>query len=492
MAIYNTLPVQLMRTSDAWTPSTPAEAEREANKPLKEAYAPEALIVDIEEPPADILPIPGAHIATIMNNDRLTAQDHFQDVRYLSMNISTSAIKSRTKEAPFYSPGDIVTLFPKNFPGDVEALIQLQNWQDIADVPLHLKYTSGAPDPDPLYLPFVRKWHTVSTPTIRSLLLHNFDITAIPRRDFFTQISRHTKDETHKERLREFGNPAHLDEFFDYATRPRRSILEILQDFHTVQLPFQYIAAFFPTLRGRQFSIASGGVIAMPEQDEHETVRIDLCIALVKYQTVLRKVRQGVCSRWVNKLKPGTKIAITIQKGSYPSLEPVLRRPVLMVAPGTGVAPMRSLIFERDRVKLSWERQAILNDANEQQPGKAMLIFGNRNVAKDWLFARELRDNDYIRSQITIKTAWSRNYPRGDKRNKYVQDVIRDSGWEIYKMLALDGGTVFVCGSSGKMPAGVKAALTDVYREYGRLNMDEAEERIAALEKDKRYVQETW
>ena len=107
--------------------------------------------------------------------------------------------------------------------------------------------------------------------TLRDLLTVNLDITAIPQRSVLEILAHYTDDPTHKERLLEFSNPAYTDEFFDYATRPRRGILEVLQDFQSVKLPFNIVTTVFPVIRGRQYSIASGGIQKISQKDTSAT-----------------------------------------------------------------------------------------------------------------------------------------------------------------------------------------------------------------------------
>jgi sulfite reductase alpha subunit-like flavoprotein len=299
----------------------------------------------------------------------------------------------------------------------------------------------------PLFQPNLARLPLPSPCTLRNILLHNLDITAIPRRYFFEHIANFTSDLTHKERLMEFCNPTYTDEFFDYTSRPRRSILEVLQDFPSVQIPFRFATSIFPVLRGRQFSIASCGFAKNTTgHPDPEAVRIDLCVALVKYKTVLKKVRQGVCSRYIASLKVGTDINITFQRGSFPRPMPLLLRPILMIAPGTGIAPMRALVHERLYQKIE----------NQQAVGSATLIFGGRNITTDDLYCKEL---DSPQSDLTFFVAWS----RAQKEKRYVQDIVRE-----------------------------QAVLVWDIASKGRVSEEIAEGWVSELEKQGRYVQETW
>lgn len=426
-------------------------------------------IFDNELPPPDLLPIPHSITAIVQQNSALTPHDHWQNVRHISLLVD--------KKIP-YRPGGTIAIYPKNFPSDVDSLIQLMDWTADADKPLAILPTPGSSYLSPTFLPSLSKLPTTTPPTLRSLLTNNLDITSIPRRFFFEVISKFTSDPLHRSRLLEFTNPAYSDEFYDYTSRPRRSILEVLHDFPSVRLPWRWAPSIFPVLQPRLFSICSGGVLKHPND---ESTVVQICVAVVKYRTVLKKVRQGVCSRYLASLQPGTSIKIVFHHGVFNFSPQVARKPVVMIAPGTGVAPMRSLIYER----ALWRATGDLQD-----PGQAVLIFGGRNAKKDFLY-----NIDWSNRELDVKvlTAWSRD----QKEKVYVQDVIRKEAEMIWRLLVEGGGSVFVCGSSGKMPVGVRKAIIDAIEEVGKtldynFRRDRAEEEVVRMETEGRYWQETW
>ena len=455
-----------MRTN--WAPEP--EYEPDIRSQLKEDASDHAPAYEDREifPPCDMLPIPKAFEAKLNKNERVTPESHWQDVRLLTFSVSVG------KD---YEPGDTVTIFPKNFPQDVQALIDLQGWNDVADVPLI--FESQAPDyfgaenlvtPPPGLIP-------LEDSTLRELLIHNLDITAIPKRYFFNLIANYTDDLVHRERLLDFTNPMYTDEFFDYATRPRRSILEVLQDFPSVKLPWKWATTLFPTIRGRQFSICSGGDLQQ-YSPALGTIKLQILVAIVKYKTVLKKVRQGLCSRYLAGLREGAVIGMTMTPNTtfFDAVQAGVGRPVIMVGPGTGVAPCRSLI---------WQRAAeAVNFPNKSR--ELVLFFGNRNKNADFFFEEEWKDPSL---RLKVFTAFSR-----DQREKiYVQDLIRREGHLVHKLL-LENALIIVCGSSGKMPQQVRQAFLAVIEEHGAPweSREQVEEVLDGIEKGGKYIQETW
>jgi sulfite reductase alpha subunit-like flavoprotein len=348
-----------------------------------------------------------------------------------------------------------------------------------------------------LPLPNIRSESTV---TLRELLTSHLDILSIPRRSFFAHLAHFTTDEFHRARLLEFTDPQYIDELYDYTTRPRRSILEVLQEFESVKIPWQRICSVIPALRGRQFSIAS----AYKEEGKQGT-KVELCIAIVKYKTVIKRIREGVCTRYVSSFRPGQEITVTLQKGGLGVTKTELDRPVVMIGPGTGVAPMRSLIWQRKYWREELQSTARDDDRDKEVP-RDILFFGCRNAEADFLFKDEweaLKKEDAL---LDVFPAFSRDqvshFPiptleiftdgQFQRQKVYVQDLLRSHSARVYDALHEKGGIVYICGSSGKMPQAVREALIECFQKHGSLSREEAEGYLAEMEKNGRYKQETW
>ncbi|KAK8059549.1 riboflavin synthase domain-like protein [Apiospora saccharicola] len=382
----------------------------------------------------------------ITGNKRVTPQDHWQDVRALTLIVHPKKLNTGLADVLLYNPGDTLVLHPKNFPADVQALIDLMDWNDVADKPF--VHYSVRKDGIPVeHAP--KNCYPVPNTTLRQLLLHNYDITAIPKRIFFDHIKFFATEEMQIQRIREFSDPTYSDEFYDYTSRPRRSILEVLQEFSSVKIPYQWVPSLFPVIRGREYSIASGGSLLEVEGTNY--IRVELLVALVKYKTVLRKTRQGLASRYIESLSEGTVMQVGIGEHHGPPTEPeddLLRRPsyhpntdplelpVLAIAPGTGVAAIRSYFYDR---------------ASHHRRGEDVLFFGGRNRSADFFFEKE-----WEKLNVQVFTAFSRD----QKEKIYVQDVIRREAAKVCELVT-KGAIICLCGSAGKMPEAVRLALKD-------------------------------
>ncbi|KAF2448390.1 sulfite reductase flavo protein alpha-component [Karstenula rhodostoma CBS 690.94] len=437
------------------------------NRQHREAESDKVVQNDAEEvPPDNLLDIPGGLTASIASNDRVTPTSHWQDVRQLNLDVS---------DYHPYIPGDVLTIYPKNFPTDVNELLSVMKWTSVADIPL--RFTPSSPATLPTSRLPIPHFTSTTTLTLRTLLTNHLDIMSIPRRSFFAQLAHFTSDEFQKQRLLEFTDPEYIDELYDYTSRPRRSILEVLQEFETVKIPWQRLCSIIPTVRGRQFSIASA---LDPAAEAKKQTRIELLIAIVKYKTVIKRIRQGVCTRYVASLRPGQRITVTLQKGGLGVTKKETERPVVMVGPGTGIAPMRALTYQRK----FWREESQHKDIGARD----MLFFGCRNAESDYYFKDEWAQLQKEGIPLDVFVAFSR-----DQREKvYVQDLVRQQSARVYEALAKRDGIVYICGSSGRMPQAIREALIEAFQSHGNLDRTAAEAYLAAMEKSGRYKQETW
>lgn len=403
---------------------------------------------DEDLPPTEPLPLPNGWTATLAEKKRLTPITHWQDVELLSFDIPSRPDGTRLRSVP----GDCLTIYPKNFPSDVQRLLTAMDWSSIADQPLDLSLCPSLP----------RGLHIPSPTTLRTLLLHNIDFTAVPRRSFLKNMSYFSDDQYHKERLLEFIMTDYLDEYFDYATRSRRSIIEVLEEFHSVKIPAYRLLDIFPLIRGRDFSIANGGAY-LDHPTEPGTTRIDLLIAMVRYRTVLRKPRQGLCSRYLASLPTLSILHVTHKPVLTPIHGPTnAARPLIAMATGTGLAPVRALIHER---------------ITHPSPGPNCLFFGNRNRSADYLF-----ESEWPTLNVPVFAAFSR-----DQREKvYVQDLVKQEAAKVADVITR-GGIFAVCGGSSKMAESCKRAVFETYTKAG----DDEEARKKTLEQIT-WWQEIW
>ncbi|KAF8637155.1 hypothetical protein AX17_003059 [Amanita inopinata Kibby_2008] len=365
--------------------------------------------------------------AKVKSNKRITASDWYQDVRHLQLDFD---------ENIRYSPGDIAVIHPIADPQDVDSFLDELHWRGCAD-----DYQTLPPD-----LPRIT--------TLRELFTRFLCFNAVPRRTFFQYLRYFTKDELEAERLDEFLSPNGADDLYDYCFRVKRTVREVLSEFRHVDIPLDYIFDVFPSLRPRQFSIASS-VKRHPNE-------VHLCVAIVKYRTKLKVPRRGVCTSYMSQLQPGDELLVGIQKGFF-KLPPDRGTPVICIGPGTGVAPMRSIIEER------------IHDGSSSN----VLYFGCRSASKDHHYGVEWMA--YAESQrIIYRTAFSRDVPEGTKRI-YVQDLMQKDAEVIWRFIGEFGAWVYISGSSNKMPTAVKNAIRDAIQQFGKYSLEDASKYVDSM-----------
>lgn len=201
---------------------------------------------------------------------------------------------------------------------------------------------------------------------LKTIAKQLWDLNAIPRQRTFKMLSINCDDELEKEKLLEFSSAEGQEDLFAYANRPRRTILEVFRDFHkaTAKLNLRLLFEIFQFIKTRSFSIAS-----CPEYG-----KLDVLVAIVQYKTMLSKPRLGLCSNWLKQLKCGDEIQGVIKKGTF-KIPTDSTIPIVMVGPGTGLAPFRSLLLQKQhQLKKQLNRQAF----------QSTLFFGCRGEKLDF------------------------------------------------------------------------------------------------------------
>lgn len=397
-------------------------------------------------PPSDAL------VGTLVRNERMTAPTHFQDVRLIELALPDHAT---------YKAGDVACFLPENPPEQIELLLQRLGWAEIADQRLELTPVNA----NYALPPSLAQASAAHTLTLRRLLTQYLDPLAVPRRSFFDLLQHFTpRDHMEHEKLVEFLQPGDgTDDMYDYAQRVRRTMLEVLIEFKSVQVPVAYVMDLFPLMRERPYSIASA-----PQVFPHT---IQLAVAVVQYKTRLQKPRVGTASTWLARLSPGTAIPLRLQAGTL--LMPAQATPVVAIGPGTGIAPIRALVQER---------------LAHPAPGDHLVIAGCRYLARDCLFRSDWEAWAHDTTQLDYHVAASRD--QADK--VYVQDVIRQHGARVWDILGPRRGVAYLCGSSGRMPEQVRDTMLAVFQEHGAMDAEQAARFLAALEGERRWQEECW
>lgn len=227
--------------------------------------------------------------------------------------------------------------------------------------------------------------------------------------------------------------------------------------------PEAFVEALEP-LQPRLFSISSS-----PKTDPG---RVSLTVETLRYR-IGERVRLGVASTYLaERLSPGERLKAYVQSAQHFRLPQDPALPVVMIGPGTGVAPFRAFLHERMATGA---------------PGRNWLFYGHQRRDCDFFYEDEFSGLRAAGVLSRLSLAFSRD---GD-RKVYVQDRMREVGRDLWDWLA-DGACVYVCGDAKAMAKDVERALTDIVAQHGARSSDEAAAFVAALKKCGRYRQDVY
>ncbi|RWS12500.1 NADPH-dependent diflavin oxidoreductase 1-like protein [Dinothrombium tinctorium] len=369
------------------------------------------------------------YLSTVISNQRVTPEDHFQDVRHVQLEISDEFCMK-------YSPGDVVSIIPENSDEDVK------DFFDLVELKPEETFIIKKIDETVTYN---QLYDTIPTPcTILELVKKYLGIHSLPKRSFFELLWKFSTDEIEKQKLKEFTTTDGQKELYDYCIRPRRTILEVLADFHHTakSIPFIYLFDLIPAIAPRLFSIASS-LRQHPRQ-------IHILVAVVNFRTKLKKRRLGLCSNYIAKLQENETVRLWITKGSL-TLPADSNTPIIMIATGTGIAPFRSII--QDRVS----RNIAPN----------FLFFGCRYRTKDFFFEEEWNES-HARGLLFFYAAFSRE--NVDKK-VYVTEKLLEQRQIVWQLINNCDAHIMIAGNATRMPQDVRQTLTKIMESEGGQEM---------------------
>ena len=361
--------------------------------------------------------------ATLSVNQKITGRDSEKDVRHIEIDLGDSGLR--------YQPGDALGVWYQNDPQLVKELVELL-WLK-GDEPVTV-------DGKTLPLAEALEWHfelTVNTATI----VENY--ATLTRSESLLPL---------------VGDKAQLQQYA--AATP---IVDMVR-FSPAQLDAEALIGLLRPLTPRLYSIASSQ--AEVESEVHVTVGV------VRYEIEGRARAGGASSFLADRVEEDGEVRVFIEHNDNFRLPANPETPVIMIGPGTGIAPFRAFMQQR---------------AADGAQGKNWLFFGNPHFTEDFLYQVEWQS--YVKEGLLtrIDLAWSRD----QQQKVYVQDKLREQGAELWRWIN-DGAHIYVCGDANRMAKDVEQTLLEVIAEYGAMDAEAADEFLSELRVERRYQRDVY
>ncbi|MGJ8679977.1 assimilatory sulfite reductase (NADPH) flavoprotein subunit [Paraglaciecola sp.] len=361
--------------------------------------------------------------ASLIESQKITGRDSVKDIRHIEISLEDSGIQ--------YRPGDALGVWFKN---DEQLVSELLTALDItADAQVELSSEKLS---------------------VKEALVEKLELT----QSYPTFVKAYAEYANSKELTALLEDKAALREFLAV-----RQIIDIVR-----QYPVKVSAQeFVSTLRGltpRLYSIASS-------QDEVED-EVHLTVALVEFDAHGESHQGGASSFLSTRLNEGGEVKVFVEHNDNFRLPEDGNTPVIMIGPGTGIAPFRAFMQQREA---------------DEAEGKNWLFFGNPHYTQDFLYQTEWQR--FVKEGVVDKVTLA--FSRDQEQKIYVQNRMLEKGAELYKWLE-DGAHLYVCGDANHMAKDVQDALVKIAVEHGGKTEEQAEQYINDLRRAKRYQKDVY
>jgi sulfite reductase (NADPH) flavoprotein alpha-component len=395
------------------------------------ALAPSAVTVFAEVTPAAAVtsayglknPFP----AEVLENILLNGKGSAKETVHVELSLAGSGLS--------YEPGDALAVIPTNADDVVADLLKAAQLTGNEEIDTK---ASGKK-------------------SLAEALRHDLDITGLSR----SVLTKLNEASPHPQ-LTALLDEAAKDQLKDYNYG--REIIDAISDFAPKGLPAQTLASLLRKLPPRLYSIASSP-LAHPEE-------VHLTVAAVRYNSHSRE-RKGVASTFLaDAAHTGQSVKVYTHANKNFRLPAIGDTPIIMVGPGTGIAPFRAFVEHRAELGHS---------------GKNWLFFGDQRYMFDFLYQTEWQEHLKNGTLTHLDVAFSRDQPE----KIYVQQRMQEKSRALYDWLQ-NGAHFYVCGDATRMANDVHEALITLYQQHGNLTREAAESELEALKKAKRYQRDVY
>ncbi|WP_071394001.1 assimilatory sulfite reductase (NADPH) flavoprotein subunit [Bacillus tuaregi] len=363
--------------------------------------------------------------AEILENINLNGRGSNKETRHLEISLEGSGL--------IYEPGDTLGIYPENDPELVDTLLQELKWNPDEKVTVNKQGEAC---------------------TLKDAFISYFELTVLTK-----PLLEKALELTKNEQLRELLAAGDVKEYLN-----GRDLLDLVRDFGPWNVSPQEFVSLLRKIPARLYSIASS-YDANPEE-------VHLTIGAVRYESHGRE-RKGVCSTLcAERLEPGDTLPIYIQKNDNFKLPQDPETPIIMVGPGTGVAPFRSFMQEREEIGAE---------------GKSWMFFGDQHFVTDFLYQTEWQK--WLKDGVLTKMDVA--FSRDTAEKVYVQHRMLEHGKELFAWLE-EGAYFYICGDEKNMAKDVHHTLIEIIEKEGNKSREEAEAYLADMQQKKRYQRDVY
>ena len=378
-------------------------------------------------PPTSVWTRANPFPAKLVVNRRLSTPDSKKDTRHFEIDLTNWGLS--------FEPGDSVAVYPTNDATLVDAIIQ----------------SLGAKGDEPV--PAAK-----TTKPFREALLRDYSITQ-PTPKFLKAIAERANAAP---MLKELLRPDRKHDLENYLWGAE--VIDFLLDHPSVKFTPEEFVGLLTKLQPRLYSVASS-LRVFPEQ-------VHLIVDVVRYESRGR-VRKGVCSAFLAERADNVPVPVYPSSAKHFHMPDDPSMPLIMIGPGTGIAPFRAFLQERQALGAR---------------GKNWLFFGSQHERSDFAYKEDWERFTRDGLLTRFDCAWSR-----DQASKsYVQNKMLENAAELWKWIDSEGGQFFVCGDARRMAKDVDAALRKIIQEQGGKTEEQTNEYVEKLKADKRYKRDVY
>ncbi|MFS0618077.1 assimilatory sulfite reductase (NADPH) flavoprotein subunit [Priestia megaterium] len=364
--------------------------------------------------------------AEVLENLNLNGRGSNKETRHLELSLEGSGLT--------YEPGDSLGIYPENDPELVDLLLNEFKWDASESVTVNKEG---------------------ETRPLREALISNFEITVLTK-----PLLKQAAELTGNDKLKALVE--NREELKAYTQG--RDVIDLVRDFGPWNVSAQEFVAILRKMPARLYSIASS-LSANPDE-------VHLTIGAVRYEAHGRE-RKGVCSVLCSeRLQPGDTIPVYLQSNKNFKLPQDQETPIIMVGPGTGVAPFRSFMQEREETGAK---------------GKSWMFFGDQHFVTDFLYQTEWQK--WLKDGVLTKMDVA--FSRDTEEKVYVQNRMLEHSKELFQWLE-EGASFYVCGDKTNMARDVHNTLVEIIETEGKMSREQAEGYLAEMKKQKRYQRDVY